>query len=231
MAQVIKPIHVGGVNSFLISNNDKFILVDTGMAYKRDYLESEMEKAGCKPGLLNLIVLTHGDIDHIENCVYIRDKFNAKVAMHFEDEGMVEKGDMAFNRKAKSDRISTFGRVVMSMSKLLKLFNQSDRYQPFTPDIYVVDGQSLMEFGINATIVHIPGHSKGSIGVLTSEGDLICGDLLMNVTKPDLHFLIDDMKDANVSIEKLGKLGVKKVYPGHGKPFALKQFKVNIGNI
>ncbi|RLI67201.1 hypothetical protein DRO91_10540, partial [Candidatus Heimdallarchaeota archaeon] len=30
-------------------------------------LERELEKAGCKPGDLKLVVLTHGDFDHTGN--------------------------------------------------------------------------------------------------------------------------------------------------------------------
>jgi glyoxylase-like metal-dependent hydrolase (beta-lactamase superfamily II) len=34
--------------------------------------------------------------------------------------------------------------------------------------------------------------------------------------------MIDDMAAARTSIEKLKKMNVKKVYPGHGKPFAME---------
>jgi hydroxyacylglutathione hydrolase len=59
------------------------------------------------------------------------------------------------------------------------------------------------------------------MGDRLGRGDLFCGDLLMNFRRPKLHFCIDDMAQAKQSVGKLRGLGVKTVYPGHGKPFAL----------
>ncbi len=65
----------------------------------RDALEKELENAGCKPGNLQLIVLTHGDTDHAGNCAYLREKYGAQIAMHSDDSGMVERGYPSWNRK------------------------------------------------------------------------------------------------------------------------------------
>jgi hydroxyacylglutathione hydrolase len=51
-----------------------------------------------------LIVITHGDFDHIGNAAYLRQKFGAKIAMHADDVGMAERGDMFWNRK-KGNRL------------------------------------------------------------------------------------------------------------------------------
>jgi glyoxylase-like metal-dependent hydrolase (beta-lactamase superfamily II) len=42
--------------------------------------------------------------------------------------------------------------------------------------------------------------------------------------------MIDNMSDHNTSIEKLKKLNIKTIYPGHGKPFSVRQFLKNIDN-
>lgn len=88
------------------------------------------------------------------------------------------------------------------------------------------DGQDLLGYGLNARVVHLPGHSSGSIGVLTGDGDLLCGDLLVNVMMPSLHYYIDDLAQAHKSIHKLAGLDVETVYPGHGKPFPLSELPV-----
>jgi hydroxyacylglutathione hydrolase len=72
---------------------------------------------------------------------------------------------------------------------------------------------------LDAKVLHIPGHSTGSIGILTAGGDLFCGDLFVNVTKPVKHSIIIDVAAFNASVERLKNLFVNKVYPGHGKPF------------
>lgn len=72
-----------------------FVLIDTGVAFKRAALEKELASAGCRVGDLKLIVLTHGDSDHADNCVYLRKRYGAEIAMHRDDAGMVERGDMS----------------------------------------------------------------------------------------------------------------------------------------
>jgi glyoxylase-like metal-dependent hydrolase (beta-lactamase superfamily II) len=67
--------------------------------------------------------------------------------------------------------------------------------------IYFADGDDLSSYGINATVLHLPGHSKGSIGILTTNGVLFCGDLFMNLKRPDRSSLIDRKEDLDASIE------------------------------
>jgi glyoxylase-like metal-dependent hydrolase (beta-lactamase superfamily II) len=179
----------------------------------RSALDAQLESAGCKPGDLALIVLTHGDFDHIGNCRYVRDKFKAKTAMHCDDAGMAERGDMFWNRKKGNFLIKT-------IANLLFPFKKDDR---FSPDILLKDGDGLVEYGLKAVVLYIPGHSKGSIGVLTENGDLFCGDLLENIRKPAISSLTDDPEAAKTSLAKLENSLVHMVYPGHGKSFLMKE--------
>jgi hydroxyacylglutathione hydrolase len=110
------------------------------------------------------------------------------------------------------------------IAPILFRFGKSER---FKPDAYIEDGEDLSEDGFDARVVHIPGHSKGSIGILTSSGDLFCGDLLENIHKPKLNSIMDDLTTANTSVEKLSQLGIRTVYPGHGKPFTMNVFVKN----
>ncbi|MFZ2071501.1 MAG: MBL fold metallo-hydrolase [Halobacteriota archaeon] len=164
---------------------------------------------GCNPGNLKLIILAHGDFDHTGNAAYLREKFGTKIAMHNGDSGMVESGDMFCNRKK--------GNILLGMvASILFGFGKSER---FKPDVYIEDGYDLTGYGFDARVLHIPGHSKGSIGILTVDGNLFCGDLLTNWDKPVLNSIIDDSASANASVEKLKSLKINTVYPGYGKPF------------
>jgi len=202
------------VNCYLIRTGDSYILIDTGNPKKRGAIEKELESSGCRPGNLKLIVLTHGDFDHTGNAAYLREKFGTKIAMHYGDSGMVERGDMFWNRK----KPNIFIRIIFDL--LFKL-SKSDR---FKPDFYIEDGYDLSGYGFDAKVLHIPGHSKGSIGILTADGNLFCGDLLANIDKPGLWSIIDDSAEANASVEKLKSSKINTVYPGHGKPFPMSSF-------
>jgi len=97
----IKSIIFGGFtgNCYLLTTEKGHVLVDTGRKAVRKKLEQELIYGGCKPGNLDLIILTHGDFDHTGNCAYFREKYQTKIAMHKYDIGIVENGDMFWNRQ------------------------------------------------------------------------------------------------------------------------------------
>jgi glyoxylase-like metal-dependent hydrolase (beta-lactamase superfamily II) len=202
------------VNCYLVRTGDGFVLIDTGRTKNRGAIEKELESAGCQLGNLTLIILTHGDFDHCGNAAYLRKKFGTQVAMHKDDSGMVERGDMLWNRSKQNILISIVFRLFFRLSK-------SDR---FKPDLYINEGYDFSGYGFDAKVLDIPGHSKGSIGILTASGDLFCGDLLANVDKPDIWSIIDDPVAAHASIEKLKRSQINTVYPGHGQPFPMELF-------
>jgi len=194
-----------------------FFLIDSGLALKRDSLVHALELAGCQPGNLKLIILTHGDLDHSGNGDFVRQHFGAKIAMHSGDLANVESGDMFANKK-----INPIARGIVNI-----LFSVTGlaAFNTFTPDIFFEDGQTLDEYGWQATVIHLPGHSKGSIGILTADGDLFCGDLLENTRKPAVNTLGDNLDQLKASAERLKDFQIKTVYPGHGQPFLLSQLQ------
>jgi hydroxyacylglutathione hydrolase len=159
-----------------------------------------------------LIVITHGDFDHTGSAAELRRRFGAKIGMHTLDAGMAERADMFWNRK-KGNRLLGW------LIPVLFGFNRDCR---FSPDVSLEDGCELGEYGVEEKVLHIPGHSKGSIGILTSEGDLFCGDLFSNTDKPRLNEIMDDPEGAAASLQKLKGYGIKTVYPGHGGAFAFE---------
>lgn len=223
LPQEIKPIRLslpfklGSVNCYLVETDTGYILIDTGSSSSRANLEKELVSAGCQPGNLQLIVLTHGDFDHTGNAAYLRKKFGAKIAMHADDSGMIERGDMFWNRTSGN----MLTRMMAPLLPALFGFGKSERC---TPDLHIKDGYALSEYGFDAQILSIPGHSKGSIGIMTAGGDLFCGDLLENMDKPALNSIMDDLAAANASVEKLKEFAIRTVYPGHGEPFPMERF-------
>jgi len=222
------PYHLGSVNCYLIATDIGYILIDTGGSNKRTDLEKELESAGCRPGNLKLIVITHGDFDHTGNAAYLRKKFGTRIAMHENDSGMLEHGNMFWNRKKGNFLIF----LIRKIAPILIRFGKSDRCKP---DLTFDDGYDLSEYGFDAKVLSIPGHSRGSIGILTAGGDpsagsgqaLFCGDLLDNTDKPVLNSIMDDSAAANASVEKLKSRKINTVYPGHGKPFPMELFMKN----
>ncbi len=207
------PFKMGFVNSYLIEENTSFVLIDTGGSNNRAELMRSLESAGCTPHNLKLIVLTHGDFDHTGNAAWLRRSFDSRIAMHKDDSGMVESGDMFVNRKKPN----------ILIRKMIPLFTGFGKAERFAPDLLVGDGYDLTKFGIDARVISIPGHSKGSIGILMATGGLFCGDLYDNVKTPSLNSIMDDLDGAKHSTGKLKGYKIKTIYPGHGKPFLMEQ--------
>jgi glyoxylase-like metal-dependent hydrolase (beta-lactamase superfamily II) len=130
------------------------------------------------------------------------------------DIGMAEHRDMFWNRKANI--------VTKTIATLMLFALRVSKFNKFTPDLYIDEGFDFSEYGLDAKVLCLPGHSKGSIAILTT-----CGDMLSDTGKPAVNSIIDDPAAANASIEKLKGLKINAVYPGHGKPFTWEQFLKN----
>jgi hydroxyacylglutathione hydrolase len=204
------PLNITKVNSYLVKTEHGFYLIDTGMTNARSKLSTELDKHEIHPGDLKLILLTHGDFDHTGNAIYLRQKYGSQIAMHSGDVGMLENGDMFWNRKFDN-------RLFRGLMKTFMPFKAENQGKP---DIFMEDGASLSAYGLDAIVYNTPGHSTGSICILTEPGDLFAGDLLTNSTsKPMLNSMMYDKVEGNLSLERLKSLPIKKVYPGHGEPF------------
>jgi glyoxylase-like metal-dependent hydrolase (beta-lactamase superfamily II) len=207
------PFRLGHVNCYLLKTEAGFVLIDTGSSNQRAVLERELLNAGCRPGNLKLIVLTHGDFDHTGNAACLRQKFNAPLALHPADFDMLARGDMFASRRNSNP-------IFKAIAPALFRFGKSNQV---TPDLALTAEFDLAAYGLDAFVISLPGHSRGSIGLLTSDGDCFAGDLLENTKQPALNSIMDDRAAAQASVEKLRSLPVKTIYPGHGQPFELAQ--------
>jgi glyoxylase-like metal-dependent hydrolase (beta-lactamase superfamily II) len=226
MIQKIKaiefPMHLLGIsmgtaNCFLLKGDRGYMLIDTAIPNKRADLEKALADAGCQPGDLKLIVITHADLDHTGNSAYLRKKYGARIAIHRRESEVVEGKNTDSNRGKLPFLKKLFGAVML---RVFSLFIGFGTFEPFSPDLCIDEGYDLSEYGFDVKVLHLPGHSKGSIGILTADGDLFCGDLLWNMSKPGLHSIVDDAAEMKASLDKLKSLKINTVYPGHGKPFA-----------
>jgi len=215
MDEKIKTLELGFVNAYLIKAKDGFVLIDTGLPNQWAELESKLDAAGCSTDKLKLIILTHGDWDHSGNASRLRGKYNVKIAMHPGDVNQVENG-VFLKRKVRPLSY----RILFAIMMLVRKLRRNKMSAPkFKPDILLSDGQSLEGYGLSAKVIHTPGHTPGSIGVLTGEGDLLAGDMFFNNKKPDTARIIENAGQLKNSFDRLKTMNIKMIYPGHGKPF------------
>lgn len=201
----ILRIPCGNVNCYLVSNGENAILVDTCREkYRQKILDA------CNPFRVRLLVLTHGHVDHVQNAAFLSQKLDCPVAMHRADRSL-----LTDNMNQPLSAGSFLGKIVLSAS--IKSF-KTDDIPVFSPTVFLEDGDSLHDYGFAATVVGLPGHTDGSIGLDVGGRGLIVGDALMNMFYPTVSMLYHNREIMLKSAAKIEGFGVRTIHFGHGKP-------------
>lgn len=201
----IERIKCGNGNCYIISNGENAILVDTS---REQYREQILD--ACKPYAMKLLILTHGHVDHIQNAAYLAKELNIPIAMCREDV------DLLTNNEAQSvEAKSLLGKIVLAAS--MKSFRE-DSIPSFTPTVYLNEGDTLDSYGISASILSVPGHTNGSIAIDVQGKHLLVGDALMHMFYASVSLLYHDKAIMLQSAKRIGDLGERIIYFGHGKP-------------
>ena len=200
----IKRIQAGNGNCYLIAKGKNAILVDT---CREKHREKILE--ACRDYHVTLLALTHGHVDHVQNAAFLAEKLNVPIAMHRADLELLK------NNEAQPLKAKTLaGKIVLAAS--IRSF-RTDPIPPFTPMVFLEDGDRLDQWGVPALVIGLPGHTKGSIGFDFGWG-VVVGDALMNMTRPAVSMLYHDREEMLRSAGIIGGLLGRTIYFGHGKP-------------
>lgn len=215
-----------GITSCYLVRHEGAILIDAGNSNQEGKFERVIGQLGVRPGDIQLILATHGHMDHIGSAAKIRDITGAPIAIHAADREWLERGIIEM-----PPWVTSWGRLMaIAMRPTVPLF----RFQPCTADVVIEDeGLSLTEYGIPGQVLHTPGHSPGSASLLLETNDAFVGDQAMNGLpfrlRPGLPILADDIEEVKESWHKMLKMGLKTIYPGHGKPFPASAMLKELG--
>lgn len=208
----IQRIACGFVNCYLVTQKDKSILIDVAQTKYMDKLYNI-----CKSKNIQLIILTHGHIDHIQNAYLLAEKLNAPIAMHKLDIELIDN-----NLVQPLYAHTILGKIVLTISKISI---KNGTYPSFRPSICLEGNSSLLKYGIDARIIELPGHTNGSIGIEVEKKAVIVGDALMNMVFPQVSMLYTNRKLMMESVNKITELGDRVIYYGHGKSTKNKKWK------
>lgn len=208
----VRRIRCGNGNCYIVSENENAVLIDT---CKSDSADKILQI--CTPYNIRLILLTHGHFDHAQNAALLSRELNAPIAMHRADFGL-----LADNFSQSLSSKGVLGKIVLNAS--LKSFGD-EKIPAFTPDVYLDEGDTLDEYGVHALILHLPGHTDGSIGVDAGGEHLFVGDALMNMFYPTTSMIFHNKEEMLKSAERISALGKRTIYFGHGKPVDNRNWK------
>lgn len=207
----IERIICGTVNCYLLTGENGAVLVDTGGA---GYEEKVLKM--CENKNVRLLVLTHGHIDHIQNAAYLAQRLGIPIAMDEKDRGLVQ------DQSAQDlTGAGVFGKVLAAVSKRKM---RKERIEAFIPEISLNEGDTLEAFGVRASVLELPGHTEGSIGLDVDERAVIVGDALMHMLFPGIACIYGDERKLRESAGKITALSGRTVYFGHGAPTANRKW-------
>jgi glyoxylase-like metal-dependent hydrolase (beta-lactamase superfamily II) len=111
---------------------------------------------------------------------------------------------------------------------------QTEYYDAVTQDVIPVDAvRDLAEFGFDATVLPLGGHTKGSIGLLIGE-HLFSGDTVFGLGISLYPPFADCPNDIRAAWETILQTNAKYICPGHGPMVPMqtfeKQFNLRFGN-
>jgi glyoxylase-like metal-dependent hydrolase (beta-lactamase superfamily II) len=198
---VYKVDGLRAANVYLVAIDDGLLLVDTGMPGNAKRIVAFIESIGCHAADLRYIVLTHCDIDHIGSVGRLKELTGAKVAIHQLD-GPVLAGEQ---RSQKG-------------GPLMAVFGRLFRVRHVVPDLLLKDGDVVG----GLTVIHVPGHTAGSIVLVREDGVVFSGDALLSdndgqVRAPKPRLALDRVQ-AQASAERIKALPIKLLCTGHGAP-------------
>lgn len=200
----------GRSNSFLVNSNENYILVDTGPKKSWNKIKSNLEEL-LGENKLSYLILTHTHFDHAENAAKIKELYNPKIIVHKSEEEYLKHGNSPL---PKGTNLAT-GFIVDVIGKKIQ---SRYTYEPANPDITVDEKYDLRSVGINANIIHVPGHSKGSMSIIIDNGIAIVGDAMFGIFGNSIYPpFADNPKIMIESWEKLLNTGCSYFLPGHGK--------------
>ena len=208
-AAVVIPVPFSSANVYAI-RGERTVLVDTGMAGMGDAILDGLAKRGVRADEIALIVLTHVHPDHAGSVADLKGRLGVPVAIHREEAGWLREG------RTGGEPVPTrpFGYLLKPLVK--------PEFPACEPDILLEEGASLAEHGLDAAILHTPGHSPGSISLLLPGGECVAGDVMaggfVRENKPDYPFFLDDRETLHASIARLASEATGRLHFGHGKP-------------
>jgi len=204
----VQPVKFGHSNIYLIKTESGYILVDAGMPNMEKKLDEVFEKAGVDPKSVQLIIATHGHLDHIGSIAYAQKVTGGEILCH------QSISDHLVNGEAESAVPQNFfGRLLNLLTGLT-----GSKFEGTKPDILIEDEFDLNEYGISGKIIHTPGHSPSSVSIMLDNGEALIGDLVREEGsgKIGLGMFYEDKKVLLESLEKVAAFESRTIYLSHG---------------
>jgi len=181
------------------------LAIDTGMPGNAKRIAAYVERLGKNLSAIKFIILTHADIDHVGSAAELKRMTGARLAIHADDAPIL-RGKQSFKT------------IRGPLGFIVKLAMSFMHYHPAEPDIILSADSEIEGF----RIIHVPGHTNGSICVYKPGKVIFAGDALRSDSRgnPKLPSRISSLNEAKAkaSLTTIAALDFDTLLTGHGAP-------------
>ncbi|MFW5780124.1 MAG: MBL fold metallo-hydrolase [Bacillota bacterium] len=207
-------------NNYILKGDKGAILIDAGNGVSYENFLKALKKNFVDIKDIKYIFLTHAHSDHISYLKQLLQNTDIKIILHTE---AVER--LKISRNILGDCSSFMSKVFSILTKATgKSTKEFEKVLINKDKAVIVEGDSDFLKSFNMKILYLDGHTPDSIGLLTEDNILFCGDMFVNTfpSKQRRTLLIEDKEKYIKSWQKVIDLNPKKIYPSHGKPFGVE---------
>ncbi|MDR3587816.1 MAG: MBL fold metallo-hydrolase [Desulfosporosinus sp.] len=193
------------INPTLIWDNDTVILIDTGFPGQLPLIREAIEKVGVSFAKLNMVILTHQDIDHVGSLSNILKELpnSVKVLAHKEEKAYIQGEKLPVKVAQLEAHLNSLPNEMKAIYEKMKAFYENNKS---SIDETLTDGEELPYSG-GITVVYTPGHTPGHISLYSKHYKvLIAGDILQVQGGALIQAPQTSNFDTNSSMESLKKI-------------------------
>lgn len=217
MTTKVFPIRAGVGHCFLVIQNNKFFLVDSGDSGYEDNIAAAITSRGLKLADLQFIFLTHTHYDHAGSAFAIKEMTGAKIIVHESEAEYLINGFHPI-----PSGTTPFFKFISIIGKLRQKSRAA--FKAVKPDITFTNELDLQKMGFDAKIIHTPGHTKGSSCLIIDQYAFV-GDTMFNIMGKIYPPFANNQDLLIKSWKKLISNNANFYYPAHGKRITIDEFK------
>ena len=214
-------INIGNkiVNNYLIKTSKGYIVIDTGYPGTYDRFKKFLARNCISHEEIKFIFITHVHDDHIGFLNELIADTDAILIMHKDSPRRLLLGHNEYIGGCS-------GILAKLCVKGMKIAGNRKHTFPIVEvdsNVILWDGihQFFRQIGLDLDIITLSGHTGDSIGLLTNDGILLCGDACMNGFPSIKRTIIwiENLEEYKKSWDIMIKSSAKVLFPSHGKPF------------
>lgn len=204
----------GTVFPYLIKG-DRIVMVDTGAAHTpKEILEPAMAEIGLALSDVEVILNTHSHLDHAGGNLAVKQASEASIHVHSGDLPMANSTEVQVEWMTAPLRALNLPEAVRQRTEYV-IRNAGE---PAGADVVLSEGDVVeLGAGIQLRVIHLPGHTPGSIGYYwESEGMIFTGDAAQgHGARPGGYPLYFNASEYRRSLETLAGIDMNVLCLGH----------------